>query len=82
MGGVINGTVQNVSYAHHKQMRTSYTVWMGRDITLKPNLHWPAYIFRLEKGVAFKQQALSSDRLENGHQVRKRMIDWIQQELK
>ena len=81
--GEIKGTVQKVSYAHHRQMRTSYTVWMGRDITLQPDLHWPAYIYRLDRGKEFKQQALSSDRdrLENGHQVRKRMLSWIQENL-
>jgi hypothetical protein len=83
--GECKGTVQKCSDYHHgyRVQQTWYTVWMGKKISLSPNLHWPAYNMRLGKGVLFKQ-SLTDDRMsfaENGHKVRKRMMDWIKQYL-
>jgi len=83
--GECKGTVQKCSdYQHgYRAQQTWYTVWMGKKITLSPDLHWRGYLHNLERGVQFKQ-ALTDDRLsfaETGHKVRKRMIDWIKQYL-
>ncbi len=83
--GECKGTVQKCSYYHdgYRAQKTFYTVFMGEKITLDPNLHWPGYNSRLGKGVEF-QQKLTDDRrafAETGHKVRKRMIDWIKQNL-
>ena len=83
--GECKGTVQKCSdynYGYRAQ-QTFYTVWMGKKISLDPNLHWPAYRSSLGKGVQFKQR-LTDDRralVETGHTVRKRMMDWIKQYL-
>ena len=53
----------------------------GRRSVLAPNLNWRGYIRNLGRGVEFSQ-ALTDDRLafaETGHEVRKRMINWITQ---
>ena len=84
--GDCKGTVQKCSYYHkgYQTQCTWYIVWMGEKINLAPNLHWPAHNRRLVKGVKFKQE-LDTDThfgfTENGHAVRKRMLDWIKQSL-
>lgn len=76
------GTVKKLSEYHngYKMQCTWYIVWMGKNITIQPDIYWPDYMGR---GTEFKQR-LNKDRLsyaENGHKVRKRMMDWIRQEL-
>ena len=83
--GECKGTVQKCSDYNngYRAQQTWYTVWMGKKISLNPNLHWPAYNMSLGKGIQFKQK-LTDDRrsfAETGHKVRKRMMDWIKQYL-
>tara|TARA_R110002012_G_scaffold61146_1_gene160538 strand:- start:1608 stop:1976 length:369 start_codon:yes stop_codon:yes gene_type:complete len=82
--GECKGTVQKCSDYHHgyRAQQTWYTAWMGEKISFNPDVYW-GDIFGQGKGVLFKQ-ALTDDGMsfaENGHKVRKRMIDWIKQYL-